>query len=299
MLLQSYYRLNWDDDQDYAPTLNLSDSFKKAFTGIPKLLASEISLDTCAVFEGTSILAGPSISYESLSIDSFPLHGDDQLYFTLDPDSDVLEFNETGHLIGAEERNDSSKQVLPPSDSAYYGGDLFVSWEDDIFAGALSISELPVQNPTKVASPALPVSPSFDGAVVETSLEIVEVQVNTPKKSKSKSPSRKRSTPSTGPSPKSSKPRSALKDSSSPKRQRRHSSKNSVTFALEPQILSFPLDREERAVPSPKLKKGKIGLLSSSTHQLSEAVIRNIFRAEQVVTLCKVENEDDEDVDIL
>ena len=206
-------------------------------------------------------------------------------------------------MIGASELivETSTKQALPPSDSAYYGGDIFVSWEDDIFAGALSIPELSVPNSQKLASPALPESPAFTASLSE-SIEIVDVAVCTPKKPKSpKQASRKRATPSsTGPSPKHARtPKSALKDQVSPKRQRRHSSKSSVTFDLEPKVLSFHLDREERAYSSPKLKNCKIGPLSSSTHQLSDSVIRNIFKAEQVVTLSKSEDEDDEDVDIL
>lgn len=286
MLLQSECRMYWEEDQDYS-SLNLSDSFKKAFTGIPRLLASEISLDTGAAFDPAALLAGPSISFDSFGIDA--IQSEDQLYLDFDPDSSVLEFDETGLLMA-----DTDKSA--PTDSAYYGGDLFFSWEDDIFAGALSISELPEASPKAVvASPPLPVSPVF----VAVSIDDSDAEPATPSKPSKKPASRKRSSPSTGPSP-ASKTRSSLKDSSStPKRQRRHSSKNTVTFALEPQILAFPLDREERAVPSPKQKKGKIGLLSSSTHELSDAVIRNIFRAEQVVTLCKIENEDDEDVDIL
>jgi hypothetical protein len=274
-------RFMWEDfsAHDFPTTnLHLSD-LKQAF---PKFINPEIdtALDSCP------LLAGPSISLESL-VGALPEdHSGMELTMEFLDQAPTLEFDGAGNLI-------------IPEVPTFFGADCLVGWENDLFAGALSITELPEVSATPVSPTQVPVSPTFTSSIeVESpSASTVTPAKKSPKSSKHSTPSRKRSSPA-GPSEET--PKSLMRDSTSPKRQRRHSGsrKPSVTFALEPQILSFSVDREERTSSKSK-QRTRIGLLSSSTHQLSQSVIRNIFRSEEVVTLVKEIDEDDEDVDIL
>jgi len=319
MLSSEIFENRWGDlsEPEFScPTPSMSEDFKKAFGGIPltKLLTSEIQETACTTFDAAPIFVGPSISLESLGLahgSSFSLEDEEHIDFAMFNAGDILEFNTDGNLQRSHESDSHLAQqdrLVEPSE--YYAPSLFGSWEDDIFSGALAIIDtLEVQSD----SPSFPVSPSFSGVIessdtdvnIDDSDEDLDIIGAATPCTLSKR-GRKQRTPSSssGPSPKSSKtltPKQSKKsnaaspkEKTSPKRRRRTSTpkKNTVTFAPEVEIA---LVSSSESI----LKVGKIGLLSSSTHYLSTEAIKNIFREEKVVTLSKIEDEDDEDVDIL
>ena len=342
-------RLSWDDFSD--SPLSVIQAHKKILPASFTKLLSGDNIDNGYVnnFETSRPHATSSVSLESIALGAY-FEEDEETEFPLPvgfPDDIVLEFDEKGQVLSRQRTESSPVEAaaLPAvrlEGHDYYNSNLYLSWEDDLFAAAL-VPGIP-KGADEVASPTYPLSPSFsadsdsecDGSDSESELSdssssssdsdsdapisIRRRQVKRNRNDISPRPQKKGSSVSAS-SEKANKPapRTPLKPKVKPtpkntpkkanntnpqdpgfKRRRRVVNKKKTADNADIEVVNELLVEEDHVRSCPTPKKGKIGLLSNSTHDLSAEVIRNIFRAEQVVTLTKFDEEDnEEEIDIL
>lgn len=275
-------RLGWDD-------FDLSKSPRSGF--FPKLLDNSYpAFDVRAP-------TVPSLSLESLAMVPSALAlnetEEDLLLESMagGPDSMVMEFDAQGQLVHHE-------PLLEATTDYYYAN--FLSWEDDLFSAALHVP-LEVVTPqaivTVVAEDSSDSDLSSSDSDLSSSDSESEVEVRPIRRKRLSSSSRRKRTSPDSKAPRRRTPSGRREDNKRRRRPSYHSADvNELSISVE--ILENDSEVETTFCPTPI--KGPIGQISKSTHGVSAEVIRTIFQAEQIVTLSKNDDEEDEEeVDIM
>jgi len=255
----------------------------------------------------------PSLSLESLAMVpaniSFnePEDEDDLLLQSMASPVDdmVMEFDAHGQLM-RREADLTFASGIPEVQSEYYYAN-FLSWEDDLFAAALNVPSVPAIQAEVFAVATAEAEESSDSDLSSSDSDLSssdsesEVEIR-PVARRKRTPSgrqiRKRSSPDvqtkSSSAGRSRSPRLRREEN---KRRRRGSHSNHTEIEISVEILENDSDAETTFCPTPV--KGPIGQISKSTHGVPADIIRNIFKAEQVVTLTKTEEDDEEEIDIM
>lgn len=278
-------RIGWDDfdlSKSSYPMSKLLDGAYPNFDFRAPASVPSMSLESLAMVPAA--IAFNDVEEEDLLLQSMSSPVDDM----------VMEFDAQGQLMRRDADLTFATNIPEAQNEIYYAN--FLSWEDDLFAAAL-VPSVPVIQAEVFATAEAEESSDSDLSSSDSDLSSsdseseVEVRPVRRKRTSGGRPLRKRSSPDGHSRPRGRVQRSRREESK--RRRRVHS--NHVEISVE--ILENDSDVESTFCPTPV--KGPIGQISKSTHGVSAEIIRNIFKAEQVVTLTKADEDDEEEIDIM
>lgn len=281
-------RIGWDDfdlSKSSYPMSKLLDGAYPTFDFRAPASVPSLSLESLAMVPAA--IAFNDAEEEDLLLQSMASPVDDM----------VMEFDAHGQLMRRDADLTFATNIPESQSEIYYAN--FLSWEDDLFAAALSVPTVPAIQAEVFTAATADAEESSDSDLSSSDSDLsssdseseVEVRPVRRKRSSNGRSLRKRSSPDGHSRPRGRVQRSRREENK--RRRRVHS--NHVEISVE--ILENDSDVEATFCPTPV--KGPIGQISKSTHGVSAEIIRNIFKAEQVVTLTKADEEDEEEIDIM
>lgn len=278
-------RIGWDDfdlSKSSYPMSKLLDGAYPTFDFRAPASVPSMSLESLAMVPAA--IAFNDVEEEDLLLQSMSSPVDDM----------VMEFDAQGQLMRRDADLSFATNIPEAQNEIYYAN--FLSWEDDLFAAALVPSVPAIQAEVFAAATAEESSDSdlssSDSDLSSSDSESeVEVRPVRRKRTSGGRSLRKRSSPDVHSRPRGRVQRSRRDEN----KRRRRVHANHVEISVE--ILENDSDVESTFCPTPV--KGPIGQISKSTHGVSAEIIRNIFKAEQVVTLTKADEDDEEEIDIM
>lgn len=280
-------RIGWDDfdlSKSSYPMSKLLDGAYPTFDFRAPASVPSLSLESLAMVPAA--IAFNDVEEEDLLLQSMSSPVDDM----------VMEFDAQGQLMRRDADLTFATNIPEAQNEIYYAN--FLSWEDDLFAAAL-VPTVPAIQAEVFAAATAEAEESSDSDLSSSDSDLsssdseseVEVRPVRRKRTSGGRPLRKRASPDGYSRPRGRMQRSRRDENK--RRRRVHS--NHVEISVE--ILENDSDVEATFCPTPV--KGPIGQISKSTHGVSAEIIRNIFKAEQVVTLTKTEEDDEEEIDIM
>lgn len=280
-------RIGWDDydlSKSSYPMAKLLDGAYPTFDFRAPASVPSLSLESLAMVPAA--IAFNDVEEEDLLLQSMASPVDDM----------VMEFDAQGQLMRRDVDLTFATTIPEAQSEIYYAN--FLSWEDDLFAAALNVPTVPAIQAEVFAAATAEAEDSSDSDLSSSDSDLsssdseseVEVRPVRRKRASGSRPLRKRPSPDGH-----SRPRGRVQRRRDDNKRRRRAPSNHVEIAVE--IVDNDSDAESTFCPTPV--KGPIGQISKSTHGVSAEIIRNIFKAEQLVTLTKADEDDEEEIDIM